>query len=501
MKMGILAKISGVFVSASLVLGTLAGPALVSADAPANQRDCNDNAVINCGVADVNDLKAEYRKNQGDDVKAIYAHFHIPNEAALNGMVRGRVTKTNEVWVGNQKVADRAVTAGRHNMPGSTKIPGINAYMRNPAVSFRSNSLNALVKMKNGQFQYAVIMSCGNPVNAFPTQRLKPTPAPAPTPTPTPTPTPQPAPVFRCDTLKVEKTEEERTVSASVTATATNATFKNATFDWGDGNSTTAADTSNVPHTYAKAGTYTIKATVRVVVNGEERVTAVGAACTKTVTFEEQPQEKPVLQIKKDVRIKGQTAWQPDEVIAKPSDELEYRITVSNPSDTPLTNVVLHDTLPLTGILFNETDPVTVTGQQSVTIAQLRATAGLNLGTITKGQPKEVQFAVKVDDTNSICPTTDLLTNVASAKADNAAELQDNANAKVCKEATTPTTTTPTPSPTPAPTTPAVQAATTEEGKGLPNTGPVATLGIFSVTSALGFVAYKLKDFYLLMLR
>jgi hypothetical protein len=56
-------------------------------------------------------------------------------------------------------------------MPGSTKVnhQGAVFYKRPPAVSFAQSSLPALVSMKDGHFQFAIIASCGNPVSAAPT--------------------------------------------------------------------------------------------------------------------------------------------------------------------------------------------------------------------------------------------------------------------------------------------------------------------------------------------
>lgn len=184
----LLHKLVGVLSMCLLVASSLT----VFAPAPkVAAADCDANAVIYCGVTSVSNLKAKYRKNQGGNLQAIFAHFNIPNEAYMDGMVAGSVTKSGEVWVMGEKVAVGAVTAGRQYMPGSDKIPGIEAYKRQPSVSFRSNSLAALVKIQNGKFHSAVIMSCGNPVNAFPVEKP---PVPTPTPPPAPAPTPPPPP-------------------------------------------------------------------------------------------------------------------------------------------------------------------------------------------------------------------------------------------------------------------------------------------------------------------
>lgn len=131
-------------------------------------RDCDDNAIIKCGVGSLNELKQKYRENQAGNVTTIFQHFGIGSEGAMDGMVSGRVTRTNQVYIGENLVATNAVTAGRQNMANSTAILGGIAYERPPSVSFNSSSLPALVKMEAGQFKFAVIMSCGNPVKATP---------------------------------------------------------------------------------------------------------------------------------------------------------------------------------------------------------------------------------------------------------------------------------------------------------------------------------------------
>jgi len=147
-------------------------------------QDCDANAVIYCGVTSTSDLKNKYRLNQGGNLQAIFQHFGIFNETYFNDMQIGRVTKSGEVYVGNKLVATRAITAGRQFMPGSTKIPGVEAYQRPPSVSFRSNSLPALVKMSQKKFKSAVILSCGNPVKAVPVVPSSPAPSPSPKPVP-----------------------------------------------------------------------------------------------------------------------------------------------------------------------------------------------------------------------------------------------------------------------------------------------------------------------------
>jgi uncharacterized repeat protein (TIGR01451 family) len=150
------------------------------------QRDCDNNAVIRCGidhhnnVNDIEELKQKYRENQQGNVHTVFAAFGMPNEAAFNGMVQGVVTGSNQVYVDNKLVATDALTAGRQridNQRGTSQDMGNGFWQRPPSVSFASPSggLASLVKLdQNGVFQYAVILSCGNPVKAKPvTQKPK----------------------------------------------------------------------------------------------------------------------------------------------------------------------------------------------------------------------------------------------------------------------------------------------------------------------------------------
>ncbi len=175
-------KISGVLLACA-ILASIAGVLVSSQVTHADYAhgDCDGNAVIRCGVAEEGELRDDYRANQGGNVQAVYQEFGIPNEAALSGLAVGRVTKSGEVWVGNEKVATNAVTAGRINMNGSTAILGGQFYKRTPSVSFLSDSLDALVKVEDGQFKFAVLNACGNPVTGTPTPKP---PAPKPPVTP-----------------------------------------------------------------------------------------------------------------------------------------------------------------------------------------------------------------------------------------------------------------------------------------------------------------------------
>ncbi|HTE22581.1 MAG TPA: hypothetical protein VK674_06095 [Candidatus Limnocylindria bacterium] len=368
-------------VAGGLTISALAVSSLAVARAPqvlAAAQDCGPNAIIYCGVTDLNNLKAKYRENQAGNVDDVYRHFGIANEAAMDGVVKGRVTKSGDVFVGTQKVATGAQSAGRKNLPGSTKLPGIEAYKRPTNVSFRSESLEAFVQMRGGSFKFAVLLACGNPVTAKPVVKPK----------PTPTPTPQPEP------------------------------------------------------------------------------------------------KQPGLEIKKDVRVAGDTDWQ-QEVEADPGAEVEYRITVENTGETDLENLEIQDSLP-EGVSFDDVDLEGSDEAGQFQVSDLVG-GGIELGSLAKGDEIEIQFTVTVGTEVDACEEP--LQNVAFAQADDVPEEEDDALVKVCQ-----------PEEPEEEETPEVLGVQTPPSGKMPETG-AAVAGVFSVTSILGFAAYKLKEFYSLFLR
>jgi hypothetical protein len=168
-------------------------------------KDCNDgNAVLNCGAQTPAEVKSKY--NATPAARSVYHYFNISSVDVdnLHSMaVEGRVTQGGRVLVGNKEVANNAVTAGMAQMGNDQKVTknGTTFYVRQPSVSFQSSSLPAFVMMKNGQFDFAIIASCGNPVKATPVSQ--PTPAPTPAVVSPPVPTPTPPPVVRTQTVVV----------------------------------------------------------------------------------------------------------------------------------------------------------------------------------------------------------------------------------------------------------------------------------------------------------
>ncbi|HVV25936.1 MAG TPA: hypothetical protein VHC21_02810 [Candidatus Saccharimonadales bacterium] len=217
-------------VVASLVLGAalLAAPA-ASAISVGGPSDCDNNAIIHCGAHSTGALLNDYQSSAY--VRAVYAYFGISQTDMANLQVTnvaGHVNKDGKVYVDNQSapVATNALTGGRQYMAGSNKVNSNGAvfYTRPPSVSFQQASLPAFVSMKNGQFQFAIIASCGNAVRAQAVsqsksgigqaQAVSKPQAKKPAPKPTPTPTPAPA--------QVQTQSQSQSQSQSVNVTNTN---------------------------------------------------------------------------------------------------------------------------------------------------------------------------------------------------------------------------------------------------------------------------------------
>jgi cell division septation protein DedD len=179
-------------------------------------RDCNANSILNCGAATPAEVKQKY--DNDSHARSVYHYFgitHIDVDNLHSQAVEGRVTKGGRVLINDREVATNASTTGYYDMGNSRKVTanGTTFYVRAPSESFQSDSLPAFVMMKDGQFDFAIIASCGNPVIATPTKvapasapapvaAVRPTPPPqtvvvtntVPVPTPVPTPVPQPQP-------------------------------------------------------------------------------------------------------------------------------------------------------------------------------------------------------------------------------------------------------------------------------------------------------------------
>lgn len=98
-------------------------------------------------------------------------------------------------------------------------------------------------------------------------------------------------PVYTCDSLTATKISRT-TFNFTGKATAKNgATIVNYTFNFGDGKSATVTNPTDVEHIYAKEGTYTVKMSVTVKVDGSNK-TISGPNCEVKVTVEKPPVNK-----------------------------------------------------------------------------------------------------------------------------------------------------------------------------------------------------------------
>lgn len=92
-------------------------------------------------------------------------------------------------------------------------------------------------------------------------------------------------PVYTCDSLTVTKVSRTD-VKATGVATATGgASIVNYTFTFGDGSTKTVTNPTDVAHSYAKAGTYTVKLAVTVKVDGKTKTITDDTKCVAKVTI------------------------------------------------------------------------------------------------------------------------------------------------------------------------------------------------------------------------
>ncbi len=257
--------LGGLLVAAGLVVGAVVVTPLV-----AEARDCSDNAVVRCGVVDINDLRSKY--NADASTQNIFAAYGLTS-AVINGATAktGTTTKNGDVIVDGKVVATNAHSAGRQYISGSTrKESNGTVYYDSPnQTAFRTNSIAIIAFFDgDGKFIGGVMNDCGNPLTG------------------TSTPVP-PKPVYACDSLTAAKVSRTEFRFATAATAKDGAVIQDYVYNFGDGATQTAGATTN--HTYAKAGTYTASVTVRVKV-GDTIVNAPGNCVTKvTVDVENCP--------------------------------------------------------------------------------------------------------------------------------------------------------------------------------------------------------------------
>lgn len=184
--------------------------------------DCSDNSIIRCGINNYNDLTAKYDQNATGDIRAIMDHYWIKRTPeAGNRVLEGIANNKGEVIADNRVVARNAASIGRKAIMHSRSIMiAGRTYYETTHVdgkAFRAGTfqLPALVILDSkGNFKYAILKGCGNPIYAVPV----PPPTPPTPPTPPATP-PAPKEFARCESLKVnilDRTKFEFIVSYKV---------------------------------------------------------------------------------------------------------------------------------------------------------------------------------------------------------------------------------------------------------------------------------------------
>ena len=191
--------------------------------------DCSDNSIIRCGISNYNDLTAKYDQNATGDIRAIMDHYWIKRTPeAGNRVLEGIANNRGEVIADNRVVARNAASIGRNAIMHSRRIMiAGKTYYETTHVdgrAFRAGTfqLPALVVLDSkGNFKYAILKGCGNPIYAVPVPPPTPPTPPKPPVTPPTPPVTPPAPkeFARCESLKVnilDRTKFEFIVSYKV---------------------------------------------------------------------------------------------------------------------------------------------------------------------------------------------------------------------------------------------------------------------------------------------
>ncbi len=257
-----------------------AGMALKSnaSAAPVSTPDCNANAVAWCGSPSASDLINKYNNGDGHNsaasIQNIYNCVGITSTDihAMTGGANGYVTNTGDVYLGGQLVATGAITGGRQDIGGAASTPhncnGTTFWERPPQVSFQNPQLAAMVVMKNGVFQYAILISCDNAVIATPI-----------------------IPNYTCDMLNATPvTDKLNTYNfTSHVIFGNGAVFDKVVYDFGDGSAPVSSLGTGdlISHTYTKPGTWTAKVTAYFTLPGGTVVaTTPGGNCVRRITIQ-----------------------------------------------------------------------------------------------------------------------------------------------------------------------------------------------------------------------
>lgn len=146
--------------------------------------DCSDNSIVRCGFTSYEGLTAAYNNNQYGDIRTIFDHYWIkPTLEPGTRAVMGVADSNGNVVADGRVVASNASSIGRQAIKNSHPISiGGKTYHETSHVGGKAfapgvTQLPAIVVLDEaGNFKYAVITDCGNPIYATPV----PPPAPEP---------------------------------------------------------------------------------------------------------------------------------------------------------------------------------------------------------------------------------------------------------------------------------------------------------------------------------
>lgn len=339
-------------------------------------RDCDKFAVIRCGTHSAAELRQEYdsrgtSKSGGNksslrqsDIPAIFSAMGISRASLEGDYHHGYVDRSGNVRLGDRIVAKNARTAIR-NLRGGSAISG-SSTARIHSTSAMASAQAALIKLNSkGQFMFAVMKPCGNPVQATnvvpePTPPPRPTPPKPPVPTP---PKPAPKPAAACRVLDQPVVTDRTKVSMKAHATVANgATVSAYSFFITDAKGAevfsrtvyTSALEGSTETVFGQAGTYTVKAKVHSSIGVHE-----SADCVKQVTIPPAPTpptppkpQKPSVKIEKLVNGK-------EHAVVDVNGHFVYQIRVTNNGETDLKNLTVTDKAP-EGVTFVKASEGTV---------------------------------------------------------------------------------------------------------------------------------------------
>lgn len=246
--------VSSTVLALAIIAGSMAGFApKVFAASVDNTPDCDKYSVMWCGSFTKSDILQKYTNGDGHssaaNIQSIYTNFGITKaELQAASYVDGIVYQNGNVTVNGKVVATGAKTYIRT--------------MGTVSASKMGSAQTALVKLnKDGQFEYAVMKPCGNPVSA---KNVVPPPKPPVT----------PKPIYNCVSLNAKAIDvSTRKYGYTLSYTAKNgATLRDVDFNFGDGQQQTGvkpANVNSVTHTFAKEGKYTTTTTLNFNVNGK----------------------------------------------------------------------------------------------------------------------------------------------------------------------------------------------------------------------------------------